>query len=503
MPARTLMVQGTASHVGKSAIVAALCALFARAGYRVAPFKAQNMSNNSYVTRAGGEIGRAQAFQAQAAGVEPHVDMNPVLLKPEADTRAQVVVLGRAVRAMDVGQYHQFQTQAWEAVRAALARLRRAYDLVIIEGAGSPAEINLRSRDIANMRVAQLADAPVLLVGDIDRGGVFAALVGTMALLTPGERRRVRGLLINKFRGDPALLSPGLAMLERRLRIPVLGVLPYVPDLPVEEEDSVSLDRAAPRPGAALDVAVIRLPRISNATDFTPLEREPDVSLRYVQRAAGFGRPDLVILPGTKSTVADFQWLVAQGLARCLRAHVQRGGWVIGICGGYQMLGQGVCDPMAVESPAAQVEGLGLLPVTTVFEPAKHLAQVAGISQLPGLQGIRVRGYEIHHGRTEGAGVPPAFRLRRRGRAAADQPDGAALGVHCFGTYIHGLFDEPAFRRAYLNRLRQRKGLAPRGTSAIQTQRDRFDVLADWLAAHVDLARLVAVTGLPRLEMDD
>lgn len=497
--ARALMIQGTASHVGKSVIVAAFCRLFARAGYRVAPFKAQNMSNNSFVTRDGGEIGRAQAFQARAAGLEPHVDMNPVLLKPEADTRAQVVVLGKALRAMNVAEYHQFQSQAWQAVRGALARLRASHDLVIIEGAGSPAEINLRDRDIANMRLASWAHAAVLLVGDIERGGVFAALVGTMALLRRAERRLVRGLLINKFRGDPSLLISGLRDLEARLKVPVLGVLPYVHDLPVEEEDSVGLGRRGPRPQADLDVVVIRLPRISNATDFAPLEREADVGLRYVERAAQFGQPDLVLVPGTKSTVADYRWMIRQGLDRCLREHLRRGGWLMGICGGYQILGREVRDPLGVESKAGRVEGLGLLPVSTVFEPAKHLAQVEGFCQLAGLEGIAVRGYEIHHGRTEGQGARPAFRLRRRAGQAVDQPDGAAIGLHCFGTYIHGLFDQSTFRRAFLNRLRERKGLAPLAQSRTRAGQEDFDLLADWLAANVDLGRLAQVTGLPRL----
>ncbi len=324
MSARTLMVQGTASHVGKSVIAAGLCRLFARDGYRVAPFKAQNMSNNSHVTREGLEMGRAQAFQAQAAGVEPHVDMNPVLLKPEADTRAQVVVLGRAVASMDVGGYHRYQQIAEEAVKGALGRLLGEYDLVVIEGAGSPAEINLRGRDIVNMKVAEMADAPVLLVGDIERGGVFAAIIGTMALLEAPERRRVKGFVINKFRGDPTLLDTGLDFLEERTGVPVLGVLPFLHGLDVDEEDAVSFGaRASPsgRPAERdrIAVGIVRLPHISNATDFQPLERAPDVVVGYIDSPGNFGAPDLLVLPGTKSTMADHRWLERRGLARRVR----------------------------------------------------------------------------------------------------------------------------------------------------------------------------------------
>lgn len=495
------MIQGTASHVGKSVITAAFCRLFARAGHRVAPFKAQNMSNNSFVTRGGGEIGRAQAFQAQAAGVEPHVDMNPVLLKPDADTRAQVVVLGQPVAAMGVRQYHDYQRLAWGAVKGALARLREAYDLVVLEGAGSPAEVNLRGRDIVNMKVASLAEAPVLLVGDIERGGVFASLIGTMTLLTPSERRRVCGYLINKFRGDPSLLDTGLAYLERETGVPVLGVLPYLFGLLVDEEDAVVLEDRPPRPGrAALDVGVIHLPHISNATDFEPLAGASDVWVRYVDSAEGFGRPDLVILPGTKSTAADFEWMRAQGLADRMLDHARAGGWVVGICGGYQMLGREIRDPAGVESHKGATAGLGLLPAVTTFEARKRLVRVEAVCALPGLEGLPVRGYEIHQGRTcADGGVTPAFRVRRLFDREVDEPDGAADGLACFGTYLHGLFDHGAFRRAFLNRLREHKGLDPLPPHAYDTRPKDFDALADWLRDAVDLRRLCALTGLPQV----
>ena len=498
MTSKTLMIQGTASHVGKSVITAAFCRMFARAGYRVAPFKAQNMSNNSFVTRQGGEMGRAQVFQAQAAGIEPHVDMNPVLLKPDADTSAQVVVLGRAVDTMDVGQYHAYQGQAWKAVQAAFKRLHDEYELVIIEGAGSPAEINLRSRDIVNMKVAALADAPVLLVGDIERGGVFASLVGTMALLTPSERRRVRGFLINKFRGDRSLLTPGLEYLEKRTKVPVLGVLPYVFGLPVEEEDAVVLDS---RPGQgserAIDIGVVHLPHISNATDFEPLRQAPDVSVRYIETVEGFGQPDVVILPGTKSTTADFEWMQNQGIAARILDHARSGGWTIGICGGYQMLGREIRDPAGIESQREAVAALGLLPVITIFEERKRLVQTEATCLLPGLEGVPVRGYEIHQGRTTaGDTIAPAFELTRLLDMPVTQTDGSATGVECFGTYLHGLFDHAQFRRAYLNRLREHKGMASLPQHAYDTRPKDFDQLADWLRDAVDVPRLCALTGL-------
>jgi len=307
MTARAIMVQGTASHVGKSVLVAALCRLYARAGIRVAPFKAQNMSNNSFVTGEGGEIGRAQAFQAQAAGIEPTVDMNPILLKPDADTRSQVICLGQPVAAMEVRQYHDYQRVAWQAVTGAYDRLASAFDLIVLEGAGSPAEINLRDRDIVNIKMAAYAQAPVLLAADIERGGVFASIVGTMRLLAPQERGRVKGYLINKFRGEANLLEAGLKFLEAETGVPVLGVLPYVFGLPVDEEDAVALTATESLRNAALDIGVIHLPHISNATDFQPLSAESDVGVRYIETPAGFGRPDVIILPGCKSAVVDFE----------------------------------------------------------------------------------------------------------------------------------------------------------------------------------------------------
>lgn len=506
MPARSLMIQGTASHVGKSVITAAFCRLFARTGYRVAPFKAQNMSNNSFVTREGGEMGRAQVFQAEAAGVEPHVDMNPVLLKPSADTRAQVVVLGQPVDSMDVLEYHKYQRVAFEAVKSAFARLQAQYDLILIEGAGSPAEINLRDRDIVNMKVAALADAPVLLVGDIERGGVFASLIGTIALLRPAERKRVRGFIINKFRGDASLLDSGLEFLQKRTHIPTLGVLPYLFGLPVDEEDAVSLPTngvlnslkdAIRRENAGLSIGILHLPHISNATDFAPLTRAPDTQVYYIESPQTFGSPDLVILPGTKSTVADYEWLQAQGLADCIRGHIANGGWLIGICGGYQMLGHEVRDEEQIESRRGTVQGLGLLPITTHFEPRKQLTQAEAICLLPELHGAKVRGYEIHQGRTvTEANTPSAFQITRLFNESASITDGAGSKISLFGTYLHGLFDHSDFRNAYLNRLREHKGLAPLPPHAYDTHPKDFDQLADWLRDHLDSQKIQDIVGL-------
>jgi adenosylcobyric acid synthase len=502
--APTLMIQGTASHVGKSVITAAFCRLFARAGYKVAPFKGQNMSNNSFVTREGGEMGRAQVFQAQAAGVEPHVDMNPILLKPSADTTAQVVMLGHPVESMNVREYHNYQQVAFGAVRGALTRLREQYDVVIIEGAGSPAEINLRHRDIVNMKVAAFANAPVLLVGDIERGGVFASLVGTMALLTPTDRKRVRGFIINKFRGDATLLDSGLTFLEKRTGIPTLGVLPFVFGIPVDEEDAVSL---SPSPvsavsnggrgrgmGAGVSIGIIHLPHISNATDFAPLTRTPDTNVYFIESVETFGSPDVLIIPGTKSTVADYEWLQAHGLADCIRDHAAHGGWVVGICGGYQMLGQDVRDDDAVESRRGTVQGLGLLPVTTHFESRKHLTRIEAVCHLPELANAKVRGYEIHQGRTESS-APQAFEITRLFNAQVSQPDGAG-SLRLFGTYIHGLFDHSGFRTAYLNRLREHKGLAALPPHGYDTRPKDFDQLADWLYDNLDMQRIQEITSL-------
>ena len=499
------MVQGTASHVGKSVLVSALCRIFRQDGFRVAPFKAQNMSNNSFVTAAGDEIGRAQAVQADAAGVEARVEMNPVLLKPEADHIAQVVLMGRPLASARVRDYFGLKPQLWESVKDSLDSLRADFDIVVAEGAGSPAEINLKATEIVNMRVARYADAPVMLCGDIDRGGVFAFLVGTLELLEPEERELVRAFVINKFRGDASLLTDGLTWLEERTGIPVAGVVHHFQDIQIPEEDSVALDLPAPaRTGAVLDIAVVRLPHISNFDDFDPLAGHAGVSLRYVESVGDLGRPDLVIIPGTKTTIPDLAWMNERGLTDAIQTLHHNGTAVIGICGGYQMLGQLVSDPDRIESPLTQMDGLGLLPMTTVFEGTKETHRVKGSvvaasGLLSGAAGLPVRGYEIHMGRTYGEGVAAPVRIEDRADAPvteADAHDGAinATGT-VMGTYIHGLFHNGALRGAMLKELAQRKGVnLPAG---VDLDMDReFDRLADWVRSSLDMELVYRLAGL-------
>jgi adenosylcobyric acid synthase len=504
MTARTLMVQGTASSVGKSIVTAALCRLFQQQGLRVAPFKSQNMALNAFVTPDGGEIGRAQAVQAVAARVVPTVDMNPILLKPEGDSRSQVVVLGKSVGSLSALDYHARKPELREVVAGALARLRATCDVVVIEGAGSPAEINLKPRDIVNMFVAELADAPVLLVGDIDRGGVFAAFVGTLELLEPHERARVAAFVINKFRGDIRLLGPGLDFLRQRTGVPVLGVLPYVQRLQVADEDSVSLDDRRGRKPAGpneVEIAVVRLPRISNYDDFQPLEHEPGVVVRFVEHAHEIEAADLVVLPGTKSTLADLAWLRKTGLAAAIIARAARGDRVLGVCGGCQMLGLSITDPERLESEHEHGEGLGLLAVQTEFGSAKRTTQlrahVAGNSFLSS-EHVVVAGYEIHMGRvTRAAACRAAFLITHRNgntEAAADgaiSDDGAVVG-----TMIHGLFENAAVRRSLIDALRSKKGLAPCARmDAATPATDEFDRLASVLRSNVDLSLLFGLIG--------
>jgi len=496
-----LMVQGTASGVGKSLLAAAFCRIFARAGFRVAPFKSQNMALNAAVTVEGGEIGRAQAAQATAAGIEATVDMNPILLKPEPGYRSQVVVRGRALTSVTWREYQQMQAQLLPIVAESLAGLRRAFDLVIIEGAGSPAEINLRDSDIVNMRVARMADAPVLLVGDIDRGGVFAALLGTLALLDPPDRARVGGLIVNRFRGDETVLAPGLAELSARSGVPVLGVVPYLESRLVPSEDSLDLDDRS-RWGApgTIDIAVVRLPLISNFDDFEPLAAEPGVHVRFVHGADEVHGADVIVLPGSKSTVSDLRWLVASGLAQAIQRAAAEGRPVIGVCGGYQMLGEAVHDPDRVESDAVRTKALGLLPVVTTFAPGKTTVRVrARVGEASGpfsrAAGSEVVAYEIHSGRTSPSSPTP-FTIVERGGGPVRDADGAVSSTGAVvGTYLHGLFANDSLRRALLEFLAERKGIAvdPRwGTPA----GDRYDRLADAVARAVDVA---AVAKLARL----
>lgn len=496
------MVQGTSSDVGKSLLCTALCRIFARKGYRVAPFKSQNMALNSYVTSDGKEIGRAQGVQAEAAGVEATVDMNPILLKPKGDMTSQVVVRGVPLQDMSAVEYRQnYIPQALQVVKESLDRLRSEFEVLIIEGAGSPAEINLKSRDIANMKIAELADAPVILVADIDRGGVFASIVGTLELLEAAERNRVKGFIINKFRGDIRLLAPGIDWLEKRTGIPVLGVVPYRRNLYIESEDSVVLDSltAAAAGQNQIDVAVIRFPFISNFTDVDPLRFEPDVSLRFVADVDQLGMPDLVILPGTKNTVDDLVWLKRSGLAEAIRCRA-KDGRVLGICGGYQMLGSRLFDPDFVESDLPELEGLGLLDVTTRFLPQKTTVQAQGtVLTLPAqsavLSGLPVEGYEIHMGQSErGKRVAPFCRLEsENGRK---QEEGAVNETGTvIGTYLHGILHNDSFRRILLDQIRIGKGLAPLETTVSNHRRrqEAFDEWADTVETELDMERLFSI----------
>lgn len=497
-----LMVQGTASSAGKSLLVAGLCRLLRQAGYDVAPFKAQNMSNNAFVTLEGHEIGRAQAVQAQAACTVPHVDMNPVLLKPEADHRSQVIVMGKALARLHAAAYHEAKQQIWGDVTAALDRLRARHDMVIIEGAGSPAEINLKARDITNMSIARYADAPVLLVGDIDRGGVFAHLYGTHALLEPDEQALVRGFVINKLRGDPSLLEPGLRDIETMTGVPVAGVVPWITGHRLPEEDSMALDR---RPGGeshpgALDVAVLRLPRIANFDDFDPLEADTGVLVRYVTDPDALAGADLVIIPGTKATIDDLAWLRARGLDSAIERAHEAGAAVIGICGGFQALGGRIADPEGIESTRGSVDGLGMLGVETTFIAGKQTRQtsatvVADRGLLAGGNGLELTGYEIH------AGVSSVT-----GETAISGPGGVlgALdpGGWLFGCYLHGLFRNDAFRQTILANIARRRGKRYEPAN-IETEDAAFDRLADVLRSSLDLSlidRLLAETASTSLQ---
>lgn len=504
MLARTIMVQGTGSSVGKSVLVTALCRLFRQDGMRVAPFKAQNMALNSAVTAEGLEIGRAQAVQAEAAAIPASVAMNPILLKPEGDRQCQVVVLGKPVGSMSAAEYHAYKPRLRAVIADSLAQLRSEYDLVVIEGAGSPAEINLKDRDIVNMHVARLAHAPVLLVGDIDRGGVFASIVGTIELLDREERAMIAAFVVNKFRGDATLLEPGLAFLRERTGVPVLGVIPYVPSLRVADEDSVSLDDRARRPHRSgadqLDIAVVRLPRISNFDEFQPLEHEPGVSVRFVEDAPELSTVALAILPGSKCTVTDLAWLRERGIARAIQQRARSGEPVLGICGGCQMLGERIEDPFGVESSTASADGLGLLPLITRFGRNKTMARVQArpvtSSFLTG-DGTGPRessGYEIHMGQVEHTRPErAAFEiLVRNGRAQSTLDGAVSDSGTVVGTMIHGLLENASVRDALLGYLRSRRGL-PAPNRTIPDIDAEYDRLAHIVRSHIDCEALYRI----------
>lgn len=485
MNARVLMVQGCTSDAGKSTVVAALCRWLHRCGVAVAPFKPQNMALNSAVTVDGGEIGRAQAVQAQAAGLAPHTDFNPVLLKPNSDTGAQVIVNGHAVANMDARSYHEYKCIAMDAVLAAHARLLQRYDALIVEGAGSPAEINLRDRDIANMGYAEAVDCPVILVADIDRGGVFAHLVGTLALLSPSEQQRVAGFVINRFRGDIALLQPGLDWLERETGKPVLGVLPYLDGLQLEAEDAMPRE-CVPNAMARLRVAVPALPRISNHTDFDALRAHPQIDFRFVGPGEAWPSCDLIVLPGSKSTRADLAWLRTQGWDAAIARHLRYGGKLIGICGGLQMLGRAVHDPHGIEGEAGSSEGLGWLDLETTLEPGKQLRQISGSLAL---DDAAVRGYEIHCGISSGPDLQrPSSRLEDGRVDGAISVDGQVLG-----SYLHGLFDAPEAQAALLRWAGVQDAVAVDMAAEREASLDR---LADTIDAHMDTVALSRLLGL-------
>jgi adenosylcobyric acid synthase len=488
------MIQGTASHVGKSLLVAGLCRILAQDGYRVAPFKAQNMALNSFVTVEGGEIGRAQALQAQAARVIPTVDMNPILLKPSNDTDAQVIVLGRPVGTFSAAAYGSEQVPTLRrVVRRAYGRLAAQYDVVVIEGAGSPAEVNLRDRDLTNMDVAEMADAPVLLVGDIDRGGVFAALVGTLELLDPAERERVQGFIITKFRGERQLLAPGLDFLVARTGKPVLGVTPFDRNLRLPEEDALpdgAFANGRRSDASCLQIGVIALPHLSNFTDFDPLAAEPDVNLFYVRDREEVRVADCLIIPGSKSTVEDLLFLRKMGLARAITQAAKEEKVVVGICGGYQMLGTVIADPDHAESTQDQVRGLGLLQVTTLFRKEKITHQVRATCLRSGEE---VSGYEIHHGVSFPMdGTRPAFEIVERSGQAVRIHDGACDGSgKIWGSNIHGLFENASFRRQFLQAAWEARGLSRsvsgRPEWSIDYELDRW---ADLIRVHLDMAAI-------------
>lgn len=497
--AKKIMIQGTMSNAGKSLLTAALCRIFHQDGYRVAPFKSQNMALNSYITEDGLEMGRAQVMQAEAAGIAPCVEMNPILLKPSSDTGSQIIVNGEVVSNMSARDYFAYKHTLIPDIMKAFHKLEEEYDIIVIEGAGSPAEINLKQDDIVNMGLAEMVDAPVLLVGDIDRGGVFAQLYGTYALLEKAEQQRIKGLIINKFRGDKTILDPGITMLEERMHIPIVGVAPYM-QVDIDDEDGLSERLLNNQVPSAIDIVVIRLPRLSNFTDFRVFESMDDVSLRYISKVSELGNPDMIILPGTKNTMDDLKWLRENGLEAAILKHADRGTLLFGVCGGYQMLGMKVNDPDHVES-GGSLRGMGLLNIATIFEEHKTRTRVEGNFQtitgdLSLLSGMKLSGYEIHMGRTEiGDGVSTLLHIQDTIHQGSMKEDGAYL-ENVYGSYVHGIFDEDGVAETIVNAIAQKKGIIRNQNmqkSMKEYKEEQYNILANTMQEYLDMDKIYEI----------
>ena len=500
---KKIMLQGTASNVGKSIITTGLCRIFKQDGYKVIPFKSQNMALNSFITKEGLEMGRAQVSQAEACGIEPIADMNPILLKPNGNNKSQVIVRGKVVGDMSSKEYHEYKLQLTEVLGDIFEEFEEKYDVVVMEGAGSCAEINLMERDISNMGMAEIADAPVIIIGDIDRGGVFASLAGTMLLLPDEYKKRVKGVIINKFRGRKELLDSGIKMLEDIIKVPVLGVLPYT-DIKIEEEDSVTTRFKQKVNKGNIHIEVVRTPHMSNFTDFNIFETQEDVSLRYVDFGESFGDPDIVIIPGTKSTIDDLMFLRKNGLENQIKELHRRGKLIIGICGGYQMLGKVLKDPYHVENDLEEVEGIGLLDVETTFEMEKTTTQVKAIldenfhGYLENLSGKEVSGYEIHMGITKRNENSNNFVTVKQKLEQKVNYQVGSVNKECnvFGTYLHGIFDDIDFTRTILNNIRKMKNLEPIESnvkSFKEFKNQQYDKLADYLREHLDMEKIYEI----------
>ena len=496
--AKAIMIQGTMSNAGKSLLAAGLCRIFQQDGYRVAPFKSQNMALNSYITEEGLEMGRAQVMQAECCKIPPSVKMNPILLKPTNDVGSQVIVNGEVLGTMSARDYFSYKKQLIPEIMKAYDALAAENDIIVIEGAGSPAEINLKQDDIVNMGMAKLAKAPVLLVGDIDRGGVFAQLIGTVMLLEEDEKEMVKGLIINKFRGDKTILDPGIEMLEERADIPVVGVAPYM-RLQVEDEDSLTERFSKDQEIGLIDLAVIRLPRISNFTDFNPFEAIPGVTVRYVETVHELKHPDVIFLPGTKNTIEDLRWLRQSGLEAAILKHAAEGKVVFGICGGYQMLGERICDPSGVES-GGEIRGLGLLPMETVFEQEKTRTRISGTfletgGILRALSGQPFEGYEIHMGTSAWKeGAVPLIQV--------DEKSAGTCHGNIYGSYVHGIFDRSEAAGALVRAVGNAKGISTEDMKSVDFQafkETQYDLLADGLRKSMDMEKIYQILndGIP------